>query len=223
MIKYCRREGTTGYVTNATVLGCWNVIGLGILSGCIDAVVAGIASIAQYLRTIVIDKRVRKIVCVMAHGTIAGRVLMNRRGRCPSGAKPDKTAVMTRRAIARDTGMAEHRRRKPGDRVALIAVLGGWQVVCCLHQVGIGREELADMTTFAAIYDVLVNRKQKCRGRKRNRGIMADAALLLCRNVIHNLRRCDTGVMARGAVIRIYAQVVVGNARKGRKIVDHVT
>jgi predicted Rossmann-fold nucleotide-binding protein len=79
------------------------------------------------------------------------------------------------------------------------------------------------MAAFATTSKVLMNcKKKRCRG-KNNSGIVTDAALLLCRNVINNLGRCDACVVAGGAIVGVYAQVGKGYARKAGKVVGIVT
>jgi hypothetical protein len=68
----------------------------------------------------------------------------------------------------------------------------------------------------------MICNKKGCGG-KNNSGVMADTAFLLCRDVISNLGRCDTCVVAGSAIVGVNAQVGKGYARKGGKVVDIVT
>ena len=52
---------------------------------------------------------------------------------------------------------------------------------------------------------------------------MTDTTLLICRDVINDLGRCDTCVVAGGAIVGVYAQVGKGYARKAGKVVGIVT
>ncbi|MAF84188.1 MAG: hypothetical protein CL797_08810 [Chromatiales bacterium] len=79
VIKHRRRKGTAGYVTDIAILVGHDMIGLGVLTGCIDTVMAGIAAGIQNFRAAVVDKRAGKTSRVVANGAISVRVLMNRR------------------------------------------------------------------------------------------------------------------------------------------------
>ena len=69
------------------------------------------------------------------------------------------------------------------------------------------------MATFAPTGNVLMTcDKKRCRG-ENNSGIVTSTALLLCRDVINNLRRCDTSGMAGRAVVS-NVTVVKSRARK---------
>ena len=88
-------------------------------------------------------------------------------------------------------------------------------MICRLNHVRASREELTYMTTFASTVNILVTCSEKHCGGKSNSGIVADTALLFCRDVINNLGCCDTCVVAGGAIVGIYAQVGKGYAGKG--------
>jgi hypothetical protein len=124
MIEHRRRKGT-GNVTGTAVLDRCNMVGLGILAGCIDAVVAGIAPVAYNVRAGVVDKRIGKISRVMAYGAVPVCVLMNLRNGHPSGAEPNmiRTAVMARHTITGDTDMAKYRGSKCSSRMAIVTIL----------------------------------------------------------------------------------------------------
>ena len=49
---------------------------------------------------------------------------------------------------------------------------------------------------------------------------MTDAAVIPCRYVIGDLRRCNTGGVAGRTVVRVDTYVAVRNTRKGREIGD---
>ena len=90
-------------------------------------------------------------------------------------------------------------------------------------QVGVSGKELTDMTTFAPTRNVLMHREEKSCRRKNTSGVVADTAIILSRDVIDFLGSCDARVMAGCAIVGIYTQVVEGNSREGRKVVDNVT
>jgi len=96
-------------------------------------------------------------------------------------------------------------------------------MVCCLNYIRFAGKELADMAAFATSGNVLMKRDKKgCRG-KNNSGIVADTAIILCRDVIDFLGGCDACVMAGCAIVGIYAQVAESYARKARKVINIVT
>lgn len=118
VIEHGRRKRAAGHVTGAAILGRRNVVGLGILAGCIDAIVAGITSITHDVRARVIHKCIGKTRRVVAHGTIAGSVLMDGRSGRPGGTQRNVIAIVTRGTIVGDTHMAEQRGHKSGVSMA---------------------------------------------------------------------------------------------------------
>ncbi len=86
-------------------------------------------------------------------------------------------------------------------------------------------QKLIDMTTFAAGSQVLVYRSPKrCGGESTGiqRRIMTDTAFTLGRNMINRFSGCDAGIMAHGAVVRVYVEMVINNAGKAVEIGDAV-
>ena len=127
VIEHCRRKGTAGYMAHTAILGCGDVIRLGILAGGVDTIVAGIASVADDRRAGMVDERSGEIDRVMAYGAIPTGVLVNRGSRFPYGAKRDMAgaSIVTRCAPTGNADMAEDRRRERGRRMAIEAVLIG--------------------------------------------------------------------------------------------------
>ena len=156
VIKNRRRKCTAGNVTDTAVLARCNVIGLGILAGRINTVVAGIAPAVDDFRARVIDERAWKAGRVVAYGAVPGRVLMYRRIGRTRGAERYKygTAIMARGAVSRYIQVTENRWNECRRRVAIRTVLACRQMGCCFDQVRIGREEPADMTTLTATHNV---------------------------------------------------------------------
>lgn len=150
VIKNCRRKRPAGNVTDAAILARWDVIGLGILAGRINTVVAGIAPAVDYVRARVVDKCVSEIGRVVANGAVPARVLMYWRIGFAPRAERYKccTAVMARCAISGDIQVTENRRGECRCRVAIGTILACWQMACSLDQIRIGREELNDVTTL---------------------------------------------------------------------------
>ncbi len=105
--------------------------------------------------------------------------------------------------------------------VTVDTITVGWHMV-----VGFSCSGIAVVTCRTVIHDALVIKigvdTKPSRG-KNNSGIVTDAALLICRNVINNLGRCDTCVVAGGTIVGVYAQVIKGYARKAGKVVRIVT
>lgn len=81
------------------------------------------------------------------------------------------------------------------------------------------------MTAFAATADVGMNKTEKSRrGKTAWVGvIVAQAAIILCRDMILSLADGDSSIMARGAVATVYAQMIEANAGKGIEEVRAVT
>ncbi|MAF84187.1 MAG: hypothetical protein CL797_08805 [Chromatiales bacterium] len=96
-------------------------------------------------------------------------------------------------------------------------------MACRLNQIGIGGEELTDMTTFTPTGNALMNRDEKGCRRKNTSGVVTDTAIILSRNVVHRLRSCDTRVMAGCTIVWIYPQVTEGYSCESREVSDNVT
>lgn len=81
------------------------------------------------------------------------------------------------------------------------------------------------MAAFAATADVRVHQAQESRRGKATRvGVdVTQAAIILCRDMVPRLADCDFSIMARGAVVTIYAQMIEANAGEGIKDVRAVT
>ena len=113
MIEHGRHKGTAGYMTDVAILVCCHMrgIGLGILTGCINTIVAGITPFTHNFGSVVVYKRASKIYRVMTRRTISARVAMNCRIRRPSGANSHmiRYSVMTRGAIIGDTRVSKNR------------------------------------------------------------------------------------------------------------------
>jgi len=81
------------------------------------------------------------------------------------------------------------------------------------------------VAALAAAADVGMNKTEKSRrGKAALAGInVAQAAIILRRNMILSLADCDVSIMARGTVAAIYAQMIEANPGKGIKEVGAVT
>ena len=110
VIEHRRRKGAAGHMTGAAILAGYDVVGFGIFAGCIGAVVAGNAAVVQNDRAGVIDKRGGETYRVMAHGTVAAGILMNRAGGLPQRTERNmaRTAIVARRTIIGDAGMVKY-------------------------------------------------------------------------------------------------------------------
>lgn len=91
-----------------------------------------------------------------------------------------------------------------------------------LDQLGPVRNEALVMTTLTATGDTRVNRCEECCRREHISGIVTQAAIIACGNMIHRLRRCDTRVMAGRTVVAVDTKVVEGNTGKACKVVGHM-
>jgi len=136
-------------------------IGLGILAGCINTVVAGIASFTHDLWTVVIDKRVGKISRVMTYGTVTACILMDRRIRCRTGTfhtNVHKIAVVARDTVTGDTRMIKIRGFESGHCVTHITVLSRWYMIAWFSvETARDRAELTTVTAFATTGDACMN------------------------------------------------------------------
>ena len=104
--------------------------------------------------------------------------------------------IVARDTIARDAHVSKDLWREPGGGMANVTILSRRQMVRGLNNIRIGGKESADMTTLATTGNVLMKRgKKRCRG-KNISGIVTDAAIILCRNVINLLGGCDARGMA---------------------------
>ena len=191
VIKHRWGKGTSGHVTDTAILGSRDVVGPGILTGCSDAVVAGVAAGGEHGRVAVVDKRVGEIGCIMAQSTI-GRGCRVRRSSClASGAKRNKTrtAIVAGGTIAGNARVCQHRCWfETCNRMTDIAILAARQVVSILNKQWqrIGKDS-ADMATFTAAGNEPVNiRKKRCRRRKSTwiSVHMADDAFTQCRDMV---------------------------------------
>ena len=230
MVEHRWRKGTAGYVADIAILGCCHMgrIGLRTLTGCIDTIVAGITPLTHNFRSIVVDKRIEEISRVMAYGTIPCRVVVNRRICRPPGTYRNmiRTAIMARGTVTADTRVHEwcYLGNERSIRVTDVTILGRWYMTERLSvEPACGRAEATIVATFATSGDALMDRGQERRRGKYTRGIVTHTAVILCRDVIHDLGCRDTRVMTGRAVVGIYAQVVKGYACKADKIVDVVT
>ena len=119
--------------------------------------------------------------------------------------------------------MVKNRWGESTNGMANVTVLICGQMVYRLNYVGISGEESIDMTTFTTTRYVLMARHKK-RGRCKNiGGIVADTAIVLCRDVIGRFGGRITCVMAGCTIAGIYSQVIESNACKAAKITGVVT
>ena len=127
MIEHRRRKCAAGHVTDSAILGCYDVVDLGVLAGRIGTVVAGITAHCQHGGIAVVDKRVGKISRVMTQRAI-GRSCRMRRSRCLSpGSKCDKTgaAIVAGSAITGNALVSQHRGwREAVDVMTNVTILG---------------------------------------------------------------------------------------------------
>ena len=189
VVEHRRREGPAGYVADSTVFAGRNMIRNGIFAGCIDPIVAGVASAAEHFGSSVIDKRFGKAAGVVTDRAITGGVLMHRYI-CHCQRAEDNVSritVVTGSTVPGDTDMIKRGRSKAAVDMADTKVLQGWQVIGGLEQFRTVREKLILVTA---------------------------AALLGGWNVIADLRRGDTCRMTDCAVIRIYPDMAEDDARQ---------
>jgi hypothetical protein len=100
-------------MTDAAILACCHMgrVGLGVLTGCINTIVAGITPSAQNFGSVVVYERSGEIYRVMTHRTIGACIAMNCRIRRPSGPNRNMihNPVMTRGTITGDTRVSKNR------------------------------------------------------------------------------------------------------------------
>ena len=161
----------------------------------------------------------------MAHRAVAARILMDRCGSLAQRTERNAAcvAIVARRAIIDDADVIKNRRPEAGRRMAITAILSRRQMPCCLHQIGPRGEEAADMAAFATAGNILMSGEQKRCGFKRNGGIVANAAILIGRNVVEFFRRGDTRSMAGRAVVGIDTQMIKAYAGEAREVSDVMT
>lgn len=85
--------------------------------------------------------------------------------------------------------------------------------------------KLTVVTALAATADVGMNKTEKSRrGKTTLVGVnVTQAAIILRRDMILRLGDCDVAIVARGAVVAIYAQVIEADAGKSVEQVRAVT
>lgn len=172
-----------------------------------------------------VDEGVGKTRGVVTVGAIPDGVLVNGRLRHSSNAKGNvcRPAIVAGCTISRDTQVVEYRRGEHVARMADTAILIRGQMVCPLDQIGVGWKELRCMATLAALSDVRMNRRQEVRECEAVGKLVAEAAIILGRDVVVRLRRGDAGVVAGGAISRIYPSMAIGDSRKGGEVAGVVT
>jgi len=168
----------------------------------------------------VIEHRTDKAGCVMTNTAILARGNVRRRFR--QGADHRVRTAMAGDAISGDAGMREYRRIERRRRVAGFAILAGWHVQHCRI---LAKGKPTVVTTRAASADAGMDKAEKSRyGKAALAGIsVAQAAIILCRDMILGLADGDVSIMASGAVVSVYAQMIEGDARKGLKEIRAVT
>ena len=114
--------------------------------------------------------------------------------------------------------MFEDIRRKRGVDVAQVAILVGRQVIAVLEPGRIGGEKELGMATLAALRNAVVNIGEEVIDQEIAGRCMANAAIVLGRNVIEFLRCRQAGVVARRAIVRVYALVVINNPGESREV-----
>lgn len=230
MIEYGRCEGTTRDVADVAILRRRHMrrIDLGVLTGGIDAVVAGVTPCSPHLGTVMVDKRVGKVGRVMTHGTVTAGVLMNRRVRRRSGIDRPGTKVLEITVVARDTITGNTRVRKSrfiehGNRVTAVAILGRRYVVCRLQELRRVRQEFTLMTPFTTTGDAIMDRSKERRRCEYTRGIVTHAAIFLCGDMNMGTHHTgfvdgDTCVMTGRTIVGIYAHMAEGDIRKSGEV-----
>ena len=167
VIENSREETASRDMADTAVIRRWHVrrIGLGILAGCIGAVMTGVAAKRHDLGTAVIYKCVEEARRVVTGRAVTAGIVVNRGIRFPPGASGciRCTAIMARDTVSGDAGMTEDRRQERGHRMAAVTVLGGWYVYQGLDQIHPVREESNHVATFTTTGVVHMYRTQKCR------------------------------------------------------------
>ena len=134
VVEHRGHKGAAGHVTDAAILAGDYVRGIGlcILAGRTDPVVAGVTPFTHHLGAGVIHKRVEEIRRVMAHRTVAGGVQMNGRTGLSSGSERDipRTSIVAGGTVIGDAHMQKRRdcRNECSGGMASIAILRGRQV-----------------------------------------------------------------------------------------------
>lgn len=218
VIEKRRSEGPASHMAYSTVLTCHHVrwIDLGALARRGSSVVTGIATTAHHIRPAVVDKSIRKTGGVVADRAIATGVLMHR-GAGVTQCTESHEAGFTTVAGGAVTGyprMGEDCRGETTDGVAVRTVLIRRQMSGRFNKVRAQQKKAADMTAFATVVYVLMHRSDKHSRCKQIRGVMAQTALRLRGDVIHDLGGRNTRGMAGCTVAGINADVIEGNTSK---------
>ena len=220
MAEHRGHEGTAGHVADVAVLGRRHMIRLRVLAGGIGAVVAGVTALADHIGTTVVDKGVQETARVMAHGAVTTGIAVYRGIRFTYCTQRDmvRTAVMTGGAVIGDTAVRKYRWCEYIRCMAQFAVLRCWQVTGRLHQLGPVRNEAFVMTALTTAGDTRVHRREEGCRREHSRGVVANAAVIPCRDMINAFRRRYTGGVTGRAIVGVDARMVVGDTRKSGEV-----
>ena len=230
MIKHRWYKGTTGHMADVAIfIGChmgW--IGLRILAGCIEPIVAGITPFTHNVGSIMVDKCAEESSRVMAGSTIFIGVLMKYCIRRASGTNRNViyTTIVAGGTVISDARVRKNRGKEFSNHMTKVAVLNRRQMACRLDDIRItvsGRKELTDMTTFATLGLDRVHSIHKCCRRcktTRRSVFVADKALVQCRDMIWQFACSANGNMVWIATMAGFTIASDIRVRKVRRVLE---
>ena len=113
MIKYRWYKGASGHMADIAIFTGWHMrwIGLRNLAGCIATIVAGLTLFTHNVGSVMVDKCIEEISCVMAYDAITVRVAMNCCIRRSSGTDCNIicAAIVARSTVIGDTRVCKDR------------------------------------------------------------------------------------------------------------------
>lgn len=128
MFKYRWYKGAASYVADVTVFSGRHMrwICLGIFARCIDTIVTEITPVACDFWSIMVDKCIEEISCVMAYDTISIRVAMNDCICRASGTCQHIicASIMAGGTVIADARVSKNRWEEYSDRMADVTILG---------------------------------------------------------------------------------------------------
>ena len=147
MIKHRWHKAAASHMTDVAIfISChmgW--IGPGILTNCINTIVAGITSFTHNVGAIMVDKCTEETSRIMAHGAIPAGITMSCRIRRSSGTSRNiiQTSIMARNTITGDTRVSKNRGLEYINRVTKVTILVCRQMAYRLNDIriatGVGR------------------------------------------------------------------------------------
>ena len=152
MIKNGRYKAAAGHMADVAIFSGYHMRGIGlcILTGCIDTIVARITPFACHVGSIMVDIGIEEISCVMTYATITIGVMMNGCIRFSRSASRNiiRASIMAGDTVTGDVCVSKYRGKEYCNRMTKITILCCGQMAYRLDQFRPVRKELTDMAAF---------------------------------------------------------------------------